>query len=104
MSRLDGCKLLTTRPPIRISPEVIDSSPAIVFRSVDLPQPEGPTRTRKPPFSSDISIPLRISRAPYFFRRERISSVDIRFILSQRLPSSRERSSVRRERRRQGWE
>src|SRR5580704_2034571 len=77
MSRFEGCKSLTTWPPIRISPEVIDSSPAMLLSKVDLPQPDGPTSTRKPPFSSEISMPFRISRAPYFFRRERISRVDI---------------------------
>src|SRR5579871_6201452 len=77
MSRFEGCRSLTTWPPMRISPEEIDSRPAIVFRSVDLPQPEGPTSTRKPPFSREMSMPFRISRAPYFLRRDWISSVDI---------------------------
>src|ERR1700722_11473669 len=63
---------------MRISPEVIDSRPAIVLSSVDLPHPDGPTRTRKPPCSSEMSMPLRISSEPNFLRRERISSVDIR--------------------------
>src|SRR6516164_1802595 len=77
MSRFEGCRSLTTWPPMRTSPEEIDSIPAIVLRRVDLPQPEGPTSTRKPPFSSEISMPFRISRAPYFLRRDRISRVDI---------------------------
>src|SRR5690348_12086745 len=77
MSRFEGCRSLTTWPPIRISPEVIDSRPAIVLSSVDLPQPEGPTSTRNPPFSSEMSMPCRISRAPYRFRKELISSMDI---------------------------
>src|ERR1700761_1468204 len=77
MSRFDGWRSLTTWTPIRISPDEIDSNPAIVFRSVDLPHPDGPTRTRNPPFSSEMSMPFKISRAPYFFRRERISRVDI---------------------------
>src|SRR5882757_706833 len=62
MSRFDGWSSLTTWPPIRISPDEIDSNPAIVFRSVDLPQPDGPTSTRKPPFSSEMSMPFKISR------------------------------------------
>src|SRR5271165_1013310 len=77
MSRFEGCKSLTTWPPIRISPEVIDSRPAMLLSKVDLPQPDGPTSTRKPPFSSEISMPFKISREPYFFLRERISRVDI---------------------------
>src|SRR6476661_4756100 len=78
MSRLEGCRSLTTWPPILISPELIDSRPAIVLSKVDLPQPDGPTRTRKPPFSSEMSIPLRISRAPKRLRSERISTVAMR--------------------------
>ncbi len=45
MSRLLGGSSLTTRPPISITPSEISSSPAIIRRAVDLPQPEGPTRT-----------------------------------------------------------
>src|SRR5271155_3600376 len=58
---------------MRISPELIDSSPAIVLSSVDLPQPDGPTSTRKPPLSSVRSIPLRISSAPKRLRKPLIS-------------------------------
>src|SRR5208282_4147954 len=58
---------------MRISPELIDSSPAIVLSSVDLPQPDGPTSTRKPPLSSVRSIPLRISSAPKRLRKSLIS-------------------------------
>src|SRR5580700_6995047 len=77
MSRFDGCKSLTTWPPIRISPELIDSRPAIVLSRVDLPQPDGPTSTRKPPCSSEMSMPLRISRLPNRLRSARISRVAI---------------------------
>jgi hypothetical protein len=38
---------LTTLSPMRMSPAVISSSPAIMRRKVDLPQPEGPTSTHK---------------------------------------------------------
>ena len=47
MSRSFGGTSLTTSPPMRISPPVISSSPAIMRSSVDLPQPEGPTSTRE---------------------------------------------------------
>src|SRR5262245_49969243 len=40
---------LTTTPPIRISPEVGSSRPAIIRSSVVLPEPEGPRRTRNSP-------------------------------------------------------
>ena len=49
MSRSAGSMSLTTRSPIRISPEVMVSMPAIMRSSVDLPQPDGPTRTQKCP-------------------------------------------------------
>src|SRR5271154_3574772 len=58
---------------MRISPELIDSRPAIVLSKVDLPQPDGPTSTRKPPLSSVRSMPFRISTEPKRFRRPLIS-------------------------------
>src|SRR5450432_978562 len=49
MSRSLGDLLLTTWPPMRSSPSVMSSSPAIMLRVVDLPQPEGPTRMTNSP-------------------------------------------------------
>src|SRR5438094_4405293 len=46
MSRSFGETSLTSRSPIRISPEVASSSPATIRSAVVLPQPDGPTRTR----------------------------------------------------------
>src|SRR5437867_7546319 len=40
-----GVRSLTTRSPLVISRAVISSSPATMRSVVDLPQPEGPTRT-----------------------------------------------------------
>src|ERR1700716_1694097 len=45
MSRSFGGRSLTTRSPMAISPAVTSSSPATMRRVVDLPQPDGPTRT-----------------------------------------------------------
>src|SRR4029453_7862457 len=45
MSRSMGGRLFTTVSPIKISPDVMDSSPATIRKVVVLPQPEGPTRT-----------------------------------------------------------
>src|SRR5574337_507069 len=73
MSRFEGCRSLIAWPSSRISPELIDSRPAIVLSSVDLPQPEGPTSTRKPPLSREMSMPLRISRGPKRLRSALIS-------------------------------
>src|SRR6202043_1831171 len=45
ISRSFGGTSLTTSPPIMMSPSVISSSPAIIRRVVDFPQPDGPTST-----------------------------------------------------------
>jgi len=44
-SRSRGAILLTTSSSILISPAVISSKPASMRSAVDLPQPDGPTRT-----------------------------------------------------------
>ena len=40
---------MTSRPPIEISPAVTSSRPAIARRSVDFPQPDGPTSAMNSP-------------------------------------------------------
>jgi len=40
-----------------ISPPVIVSSPATIRRSVDLPQPDGPTMTMNSPSATSMSTP-----------------------------------------------
>src|SRR4030081_289993 len=77
MSRSLGWTLLTTRSPIEIVPEVMFSSPASIRNKVDLPQPEGPTRTTKAPSSIGIDTPCRTSKAPNDFRTSRICTDDI---------------------------
>src|SRR5690349_1704570 len=49
MSRSLGDLLFTTWPPIRSSPELMSSKPAIMFSVVDFPQPDGPTRMTNSP-------------------------------------------------------
>src|SRR5215475_2345692 len=49
----------------------------MVLSRVDLPQPDGPTNTRKPPFSSVMLIPFRTSVVPKRLSSELISSVAI---------------------------
>src|ERR1700675_4232084 len=49
MRRWRGVRSLTTTSPMRISPEVGSSSPAIMRSSVVFPDPEGPRRTRNSP-------------------------------------------------------
>ena len=64
MSRSAGSIWLTTRSPIATSPDEIVSSPATMRRSVDLPQPEGPTRTQKPPSGMSKETPFTASTPP----------------------------------------
>src|SRR5215813_9149328 len=49
MRRSRGLRSFTTRPPIRISPAVGCSKPAIMRRRVVFPEPEGPRKTRNSP-------------------------------------------------------
>src|SRR4051812_12242537 len=77
MSRFEGCRPATLRPAMLISPLVIGSSPAMVLSRVDLPQPDGPTRTRKPPSSISSEMPFRIFVAPKDFSRLLICRKDI---------------------------
>src|ERR1700712_2404827 len=79
MSRSLGCTLLTTRSPIEIVPEVIFSRPASIRSKVDLPQPEGPTRTTKAPSSIGIDTPCKTSKPPNDLRTSRICTEDIYF-------------------------
>ncbi|MNU03652.1 hypothetical protein D3C72_2477490 [compost metagenome] len=47
--RLDGGTSLTRSPSMNMSPPVISSRPAIMRSNVDLPQPDGPTKTTNSP-------------------------------------------------------
>ena len=49
MSRSFGALSFTTFPPMRSSPELMSSSPAIMLRVVDFPHPDGPTRMMNSP-------------------------------------------------------
>src|SRR3984957_6045519 len=64
MSRSFGATELTIRPSMRISPSLAVSRPAIMARSVDLPQPDGPTSAMNSPVCASRSIPLRTSTEP----------------------------------------
>src|SRR5438094_9845197 len=44
---------VTASPPRRTLPEVADDSPAMIWSSVDLPQPEGPISATKSPRSTE---------------------------------------------------
>ena len=69
-----GCTRLTTRSPMRISPAVMLSRPAIIASSVDLPQPEGPTRTMNSPSATSRSMPLSTGSTPKLLLMPRTAS------------------------------
>src|SRR5258708_31664779 len=64
VSRSFGATELTIRPSMRISPSLAVSSTAMMARSVDLPQPDGPTSAMNSPVRASRSIPLRTSTEP----------------------------------------
>ena len=79
MSRSLGGRPLTTRSPITISPAVMCSSPASIRRSVDLPQPDGPTSTTNCPSSMSTVTPCSTSVEPNALRtsRNRTSAISL---------------------------
>ena len=64
MPRSDGSAKVTSSPSIRILPSLTVSSPAIIRKSVDLPEPEAPTNTTNSPLSMVRSTPLMTSTVP----------------------------------------
>src|ERR1700716_1471878 len=63
MSRSLGDFWFTTFPPMRSSPEVMSSRPAIMFSVVDFPQPDGPTRMTNSPSAMSM-LNLSTASAP----------------------------------------
>ena len=61
--RSPGPSVVTSRPPMKIWPEVGDSSPAIMRSVVVLPQPEGPRMVVSVPCGTVKLIPLTASGA-----------------------------------------
>ena len=86
MPRLTGGRSLTRLPSMMMSPEVTSSRPAIIRSNVDLPQPEGPTKTTNSPLRTSSSMPLRTSNVAEGF----LKFVEIE--LSQETVSGRRRS------------
>src|ERR1700727_619860 len=77
MSRSFGATELTSLPSMRISPSLTLSRPAIMARSVDLPQPDGPTRAMNSPVFASRSMPLRTSIEPKRLKSRETVSVAI---------------------------
>src|SRR3954447_16417357 len=98
MSRSLGWTLLTTRSPIEIVPDVMFSRPASMRSRVDLPQPEGPTKTTNSPSSIGIDTPCKTSKLPNDFRTSRIWTDDIQlslyFCISRQHDERRHRSVI----------
>src|SRR5258708_36650487 len=69
-----GPLLFPSFPPMRSSPSVMSSSPAIMLRVVDLPHPDGPTRMTNSP-SLILRLTLSTASAPSGKRLVRWSSV-----------------------------
>src|SRR4029453_17111238 len=63
MSRWGGSKSVTSTPPIETVPSVTSSRPAIIRKSVDFPQPDGPTSTMNSP-SATVSVTSSTARTP----------------------------------------
>src|SRR5262249_20499395 len=55
-----------SRSPMEIFPPLTSSRPAIIRSSVDLPHPDGPTRTRNSPLSTSRSTPSTARTPPLY--------------------------------------
>src|SRR3954452_18355907 len=66
--RPEGGVSETFLPSIEISPEVKSSRPAIRRSNVDLPQPEGPTKTMNSPFLMSRLAPGMMTTSPKALR------------------------------------
>src|SRR5260370_1953308 len=77
MSRADARLKVTSSPPSVIDPALGSSSPAIMRNVVVLPQPEGPSRQKKPPSSTVKVEPRTALKEPKDFSRSctRISAI-----------------------------
>src|SRR6202035_3214253 len=64
MRRSRGASPVTTLPPIRTSPRVGSSSPAIMRRRVVFPEPEGPRKTMNSPSFVSRSTSLTAPSSP----------------------------------------
>src|SRR3989442_1188700 len=65
--RLGGGTSFDRTPSMKRSPPVISSSPAMSLNRVDLPQPDGPTKTQNSRSSIPSDTPLMMSTSPKDF-------------------------------------
>src|SRR5205807_57822 len=83
MRRSLGLRLLTTWPPMRISPAVGCSRPAIIRRRVVFPDPDGPRKTRNSHSRVSTLTLLTAPSSPCLniLVRSRVSTTAIKFLL-----------------------
>ena len=67
ISRSEGCTSVTSRPAMPTVPSLMVSRPEIIRRSVDFPQPDGPTKTTNSPSLISSEISLITSTEPKLF-------------------------------------
>ena len=72
MPRWLGSVQVMSWPPMATVPSQTSTSPAMLCSKVDLPQPEGPSRTRNSPSATSRSSPWMISVAPKRMRKFRM--------------------------------
>src|SRR5437762_9051490 len=65
--RFGGGTSFDRTPSMKRSPPVISSSPAMSLNRVDLPQPDGPTKTQNSRSSIPSDTPLMMSTSPKDF-------------------------------------
>src|SRR5699024_3373648 len=82
MSRSFGGTSVTSRSPIRMRPASISSRPASMRSEVDLPQPEGPTRTRNSPSPISMSRLSTAARSCPGEMRDALSNVTVAMVCS----------------------
>src|SRR5258706_16094899 len=75
MSRFLGATSVTSRPLMRMRPEVTVSRPAIMRSAVVLPQPEGPSSTMNSPSATPSESSCRTVSGPKAFEMRSISMV-----------------------------
>src|ERR1700682_4427321 len=75
MSRFLGATSVTSRPLMRMPPEVTVSRPAIMRNAVVLPQPEGPSSTMNSPGATLSESSCRTVSGPKAFERRSRSTV-----------------------------
>ncbi len=74
--RCAGATWVMSSSPMRMLPAVTFSSPAISRSRVDLPQPDGPTKTTSSPGATVRSTPLMTSVPPNDLRTPANSTAD----------------------------